>query len=172
MPAGSRALRHRCQAYVRGVSVVTRGRLALLGLYFSRCEARLRERLADRVRQQVHDEAAADLEVHRQLMRPSAGVATATTADAAAATTAARRRWGGVKKFNGRGSTSGGGDEDGVSELMETVAALRLKSALEELETRSAHPVVKERLLEGLLTEVIGRTLSKLSHSLSTVSFG
>lgn len=146
---------HRCQAYVRGVSVVTRGRLALLGLYFSRCEARLRERLADRVRQQVHEEAAADLKVHRQLMRPSAGVTAATTADATAAA-AADRRWGGAKKFNGRGSSrSGGGDGDGVSDLMETVAALRLKSALEELETRSAHPAVKQQLLEGLLAKVI-----------------
>ena len=126
----------------------------LLGLYFDRCETRLRERLADRVRQKVHDEAAADLEVHRQLMRPSAGAA-ARTADAAAAA-AAGRRWGGAKKLNCRGSSrSGGGDDDGVSELMETVAALRLKSALEELETRSAHPAVKDRLLEGLLVKVM-----------------
>eukprot|EP00752_Nemacystus_decipiens_P013072 g11561.t1 len=148
-----------CQSYVRGVNVVTRDRLVLLDLFFRRCEVRLRGRLAERVRQQVLEEAAADLAVHQQLMRPSsgaAGTAAAVTADifsAAAAATAGGRS--GRKKRPGGGRGSGDGDDEkAVGELMETVAALRLKSALEELETRSARPDVKLRLLEGLLVKV------------------
>ncbi|CAM9338027.1 unnamed protein product [Hapterophycus canaliculatus] len=161
----------RCQIYVKGVSVITRDRLVLLGLFFTRCEARLRGRLAERVRQQVLGEAAADLEVHRQLMRPSASVAaltvdkhTTTGSDSLnAAVPAGARKGGGCRgewqqtcKNGGRGSRGDRDDDDDhVSELMEAVAGLRLKSALEELETRCAHPDVKDRLLQGLLTEVI-----------------
>lgn len=113
------------------------------------------------MRQQVHEEAAADLAVHRQLMRPSLGAAvaaTVTTTDifSAAATATAGGRSGRTKRRGGGGRGSGDGDEDAVGELMETVAALRLKSALEELETRSARPDVKQRLLEGLLVKVNG----------------
>lgn len=43
---------------------------------------------------------------------------------------------------------------DGVSELMGTVAQLRLKLALEELQTRSSSPAVSRRLLEDLLIKV------------------
>ncbi|CAM9835664.1 unnamed protein product, partial [Pylaiella littoralis] len=148
----------RCQVYVKGVSLITRDRMVLLGLFFSRCEVRLRARLAGRVRQQVHDEAAADLEVHRQLMRPSAAAAAAAGAGAAAAAaavaTAAGGRRGGQRGGNsGASGGGGGGVDDDVSALMETVAALRLKSALERLEARSAHPDVKERLLKNLLVE-------------------
>lgn len=138
---------------------MTRDRLVLLDLYFRRCEVRLRGRLAERVRQQVHEEAAADLAVHRQLMRPSpgaVGTAAAITAGivcAAAAATAGARS-GRTKRTGGGSRGNGDRDEDSVGELMETVAALRLKSALEELETRSARPDVKRRLLEGLLVEV------------------
>lgn len=144
--------------------MVTRDRLVLLDLFFRRCEVRLRGRLAERVRQQVLEEAAADLAVHRQLMHPAsgaAGTAAAVTADifsAAAAATTGRRP--GRKKRTGGGGGGGsrgtgdGGDEDDVGELMETVAALRLKSALEELQTRSARPDVKLRLLEDLLIKV------------------
>lgn len=76
------------------------------------------------MRQQVEDEAAADLEVHRQ-MRPAAD--------------GDRGKW---------------GKSDGVNELMGTVAKLRLRSALEELEARSAHPGVRNRLLNDLLIKV------------------
>lgn len=144
---------------MKGVSLITRDRMVLLGLFFSRCEVRLRARLAGRVRQQVHDEAAADLEVHRQLMRPSAAAAAAAGAGAAAAAavaTAAGGRRGGQRGGNsGASGGGGGGVDDDVSALMETVAALRLKSALEGLEARSAHPDVKERLLKNLLVEVL-----------------
>lgn len=99
------------------------------------------------MRQQVHAEAAADLEVHRQLMRPSVAAATADTA-----ATTAGARWGGEK---GCGGGINGGSDDDMSELMETVAALRLKSALEELEARSAHPDVKDLLLKDLLVKVV-----------------
>lgn len=148
----------RCQAYVRGVFLVTRDRLVLLDLFFRRCESRLRGRLAERVRQQVHEEAAADLAVHRQLMRPSsgaAGTAAAVTADIFSAATGGRS--GRPKRAGGVNRGGGDGDEDDVGELMETVAALRLKSALEELESRSARPDVKRRLLEGLIVKVNGR---------------
>lgn len=37
---------------------------------------------------------------------------------------------------------------------MGTVAKLRLKSALEELQARSTHPVVRRQLLEDLLIQV------------------
>lgn len=145
--------------YVKGVSLITRDRLVLLDLFFRRCEVRLRGRLAERVRQQVHEEAAADLAVHRQLMRPSSGAAGTAVALAAdvfsvASATTAGARSGRTKRIGGSSKGSGGGDEDAVGELMETVAALRLKSALEELETRSARPDVKRRLLEGLLVKV------------------
>lgn len=146
---------------MKGVSLITRDRLVLLDLFFHRCEVRLRGRLAERVRQQVHEEAAADLAVHRQLMRPSsgaAGTAATVTADIVSATAAAAagRRSGRTKRTSGGNRGSGEGDDDAVGELMETVAALRLKSALEELETRSARPDVKHRLLEGLLLKVAG----------------
>ncbi|CAM9763144.1 unnamed protein product, partial [Scytosiphon promiscuus] len=158
----------RCQIYVKGVRVITRDRLKLLGLFFARCEAKLRERLAERVRQQVLEEAAADLEVHRQLMRPSASAA-ATTVDKLVGTASvsptpagiACARGGGDGRWrsqqrcdNGSRRIGGSRDNDDVSKLMEAVAALRLKSALEELETRSAHPDVKRHLLQGLLEEV------------------
>lgn len=58
--------------YAKGVLSVTRARLKLLGLQYRRREELMRERLAERVRQQVLDEAAADLNVHRQ-MCPSTG---------------------------------------------------------------------------------------------------
>ncbi|CAM9809814.1 unnamed protein product [Ectocarpus sp. 4 AP-2014] len=143
----------RCQVYVKGVSVVTRDRLLLLGLFFSRCEGRLRGRLAERVRQQVQEEAAADLEVHRQLMRPSTSAAVAA---------AGGNRW--KRRANKNGGDTGG-EDDGVSELMETVAALRLKSAQEELEMRSARPDVKRRLLEGLLGKVRAAHQSRMQLS-------
>ncbi|CAN0443256.1 unnamed protein product, partial [Ectocarpus sp. 12 AP-2014] len=148
----------RCQVYVKGVSVVTRDRLLLLGLFFSRCEGRLRGRLAERVRQQVQEEAAADLEVHRQLMRPS----TSAAAAAAAAAAAGGNRW---KRRTNKNGGDTGGEDDGVSELMETVAALRLKSAQEELEMRSARPDVKRRLLEGLLGKVRADHQSRMQLS-------
>eukprot|EP00903_Cladosiphon_okamuranus_P010123 g9586.t1 len=145
----------RCQAYVRGVFLVTRARLILLDLFFRRCEARLRGRLAERVRQQVHEEAAADLTVHRQLMGPSSGApgrGAAVTADIFSDATGGRP--GRQKRGGGVCRGSGDGVEDDVGELMETVAALRLKSALEELEKRSARPDTKRRLLEDLLVKV------------------
>ncbi|CBJ29528.1 expressed unknown protein [Ectocarpus siliculosus] len=155
----------RCQVYVRGVSVVTRDRLLLLGLFFSRCEGRLRGRLAERVRQQVQEEAAADLEIHRQLMRPSTSAAAAAAAAASSAIPAAAaggNRW---RRRTNKNGGDAGDDDDGVSELMETVAALRLKSAQEELEMRTARPDVKHRLLEGLLGKVRAAHQSRMQLS-------
>ncbi|CAM9780969.1 unnamed protein product [Ectocarpus fasciculatus] len=156
----------RCQVYVKGVSVVTRDRLLLLGLFFSRCEGRLRGRLAERVRQQVQEEAAADLEVHRQLMRPSTTAAAAAAAAAAATASSANPAAGGSrwKRRTNKNGGDAGGDDDGVSELMEAVAALRLKSAQEELETRSALPDVKHRLLEGLLMKASASYNVRAAH--------
>lgn len=109
---------------------MTRARLRLLGLFYRRCEERLRGRLAERVRQQLLDEAAVDVEVHRQ-MRP---------VDADRVKGAAHGR-----------STAG---RDRASELLGTVAKLRLGSALEELAARFVHPAVRRRLVEALLIKV------------------
>lgn len=108
---------------------MTRARLRLLGLFYRRCEERLRGRLEERARQQVLDEAAVDVEVHRQ-MRP---------AD--------------TDRGRGAHGRSKAGS-DGASQLLGTVAKLRLGSALEELAARSVHPVVRRRLLEALLVKV------------------
>lgn len=129
---------------MKGFSSVTAGRLHLLGLYYKRCEDKLRERLAQRVRQQVQDEAVADLEVHRQLMHPPSTF------------NAALGDRGGGGGGRGRGVKGGGAKSkgDGVGELMQAVAKLRIRSALEELETRSSQPPIRMKLLEGLLDKV------------------
>lgn len=141
---------------MKGFSSVTAGRLTLLGLYYKRCEDRLRGRLAQRVRQQVQDEAVADMEVHRKLMHPSSGCAAADRVGGGRV--GGRSGGGGV---GGGGSGGGGGGAkgrgakgDGVGELMQAVAELRIRSALEELETRSSLPAVRMQLLEGLLDKV------------------
>lgn len=140
---------------MKGFASVTAGRLTLLGLYYKRCEDRLRGRLAQRVRQQVQDEAVADLEVHRKLMHPPSGCAAGDRG---------RRGRGGAGGVGGGGSGGGGGGAkgreakgDGVGELMQAVAKLRIRSALEELETRSSQPAVRMQLLEGLLDKVLSR---------------
>lgn len=132
----------RCQTYAKAFFGVTRDRLKLLGLYYRRCEETLRGRLAERVRQQVEDEAVADLKIHRQ-MRPTAAV----NVDGQQQGGAGR----GHHHYHQQQQQS---SSDAVSELMETVAKLRLKSALEELEARSAHPAVRRRLLKGILAKV------------------
>ena len=75
-----------------------------------------------------------------------------------------RRGRGGAGGVGGGGSGGGGGGAkgreakgDGVGELMQAVAKLRIRSALEELETRSSQPAVRMQLLEGLLDKVLSR---------------
>lgn len=93
------------------------------------------------MRQQVLAEAAADMEVHRQMMQPTGADVTAVTATTAVSSLAKidAVRW---------------GKSDGVGKVMETVAKLRLQSAMEELEARSVPPEIRRRLLAGLLNEV------------------
>lgn len=56
---------------------------------------------------------------------------------------------------------------DGGSELLGSVAKLRLKSAVEELQTRSADPAVRRRLLEELLVKVRSSTTVVTFHEYS-----
>ena len=129
----------RCQIYVKGYFKVTRARLVLLNLYYRRCEERLRGRMAERVRQQVKGEADGDREIHCQ-MRPRPIVQ------------ADRRKGGG--KAGARPTAGGAGRDKTDLKLMEFLVEMRLKSALEELEARVAHPAVKRCLLDGLLVKV------------------
>lgn len=79
---------------------------------------------------------AVDLEIHRQMMHPPGVIKSRRTR---------------VTHRAGAGKNSYKGDID--LHFMEMVTKIRLKSALEELETRVAHPVIKRRLLDGLLVK-------------------
>lgn len=133
---------------MKGFSSVTADRLHLLELYYKRCEDRLRGRLAQRVRQQVQDEAVADLEVHRQLMHPPSTFNGAGDRGGGGGNGGCGAKGGGVKSGGAKSKS------DGVGELMQAVAKLRIRSALEELETRSSQLPVRLKLLEGLLDKV------------------
>lgn len=135
---------HRCQVYARGFFSVTLARLELLDLFYQRCEKGLRGELVERVRQEVRNEVAVDLEIHRQMMhhRPSI-------------TKNRRTRAGKVGSRAGTGAGAGKNYNNDDTDLgfMEMVTKIRLKSAVEELETKVAHPVVKRRLLDSLLVK-------------------